>query len=268
MTSRSLRCALHVHSTYSDGEFTLGELRDVFVADGVDVVCMADHAEYFDEGRVATYVRELDACSDDRILFIPGLEFNCADRMHILGYGVTALVESEDPQVVITHVVKSGCVCVVAHPKDTHFERIEAFAVLPDGIETWNSKYDGRYAPRPATFALLRRMQSRKPAMRAFYGLDLHWKKQFRLLTTRLTAASRSREAILGALREGAFVGEKGELELSSSGTLDATIEERFARTHARSSAMKKTLKRAKEMTGWIGRNVPEPIKAQLRRLF
>lgn len=268
MTSRSLRCALHVHSTYSDGEFTIGELREIFLADGIDVVCMADHAEYFDAETVVRYANELEACSDERLHFIAGLEFNCVDRMHILGYGVTALVESEDPDVVIAHVATHGGVCVIAHPKDAHFARIESLTVLPDGIESWNSKYDGRYAPRPRTFAMLRRMQLRKPAMRAFYGLDLHWKKQFRGLHTRLDAVAGTRDAVLDALRQGRYVGVKGDITLASSGELDVRLEREFARTHARSSAFKRALKRLKEMSGWLGRNVPAPIKAQLRRLF
>jgi aryl-alcohol dehydrogenase-like predicted oxidoreductase len=49
------------------------------------------------------------------------------------------------------------------------------FDPLPDGIEVWNSKYDGRYAPRPGTFEMLARTKVRRPDVRAFYGQDLHW---------------------------------------------------------------------------------------------
>ena len=36
-------CALHVHSTFSDGEFTLAELREKYLLAGCSVVGMADH---------------------------------------------------------------------------------------------------------------------------------------------------------------------------------------------------------------------------------
>ncbi len=58
--------------------------------------------------------------------------------------------------------------------------------MLPRGLETWNSKYDGRYAPRPGTFDLLLRVRERRPDMLAFFGQDLRWKQQFRGLFTEL----------------------------------------------------------------------------------
>ena len=53
-----------------------------------------------------------------------------------------------------------------------------SFARTPHGLETWNSKYDGRHSPRGRTFRLLHRLQKRRPTLRAFYGQDLHWRMQ------------------------------------------------------------------------------------------
>jgi predicted metal-dependent phosphoesterase TrpH len=89
---------IHAHSTYSDGEYTLTELRDVFVASGCTFVCMTDHAEYFDVEKVRSYRAECERLSDDQFVFVPGLEFTCERRMHILGYGVTELVSTTDPE--------------------------------------------------------------------------------------------------------------------------------------------------------------------------
>ena len=101
-----LKVAIHCHSTYSDGEFTLAQLRDVFVGQGYDAVCMTDHAEWFDQTSFRNYLKECADLSDDRFCFVPGLEFECERRMHILGYGVTELVDSIDPQDVIRHIEK------------------------------------------------------------------------------------------------------------------------------------------------------------------
>ena len=84
-----LQGALHIHSTYSDGELTLAELRQVFVAAGCRFACVTDHAEAFDDARLEAYRRECDEQSDDRFRFIAGLEYTCEGRMHVLGYGVT-----------------------------------------------------------------------------------------------------------------------------------------------------------------------------------
>ena len=39
-----LRGALHIHSTWSDGEFTLSELRHILVGAGCRFACVTDHA--------------------------------------------------------------------------------------------------------------------------------------------------------------------------------------------------------------------------------
>ncbi len=50
--------AIHLHSVYSDGEFTLAELREALVAAGCSFACMTDHAEYFDRLMTRDYVAE------------------------------------------------------------------------------------------------------------------------------------------------------------------------------------------------------------------
>jgi hypothetical protein len=263
-----LKGAMHVHSTYSDGEFTLAELRRVFLDEGCTFVCMTDHAEYFSPDQLRQYVDECHALSDDRLLFVAGLEYECEKRMHILGYGATQRVDSQDPETVIRHIEQQGAVSVIAHPKNDSFEWIETFETLPDGIETWNSKYDGRYAPRPETFALLQGLRERKPAMRSFYGQDLHWKKQFRGLFVQLDSAPTNARDILTALANGAYIGVKGELALPSSGILDKELLSQFASAHAISYRMWHFLKQGKQVLDRVGIRVPESVKAQLRRIF
>jgi hypothetical protein len=267
-----LKGAMHVHSTYSDGEFTLAELRRVFMNEGCAFVCMTDHAEYFDPDKLRQYHDECQALSDDQFLFVAGLEYSCEQRMHILGYGATQRVDSQDPEAVIRHIDQLGAISVIAHPKTDFFEWIEKFETLPRGIETWNTKYDGRYAPRPETFALLQRLRARKPEMRAFYGQDLHWKKQFRGIFVQLDSASTSAptktQGILTALTNGAYSGVKGELAMPSSGVLDEKLLSQFADAHAVSYRMREFMKQGKQLLDRAGIRVPESVKAQLRRIF
>src|SRR5262249_42770602 len=150
--------------------------------------------------------------------FVAGLEYGCRNKMHILGYGATALLGTTAPEEVIRAIGRLGGVSVIAHPKDEHFPWIETFAQLPAGVEVWNSKYDGRYAPRPQTFALLRRLQKRRPSLRAFYGQDLHWRKQYRGLYVRVRCQAPDRAQILAALALGDFVGVMRGLTLPSTG--------------------------------------------------
>lgn len=263
-----LKGAIHIHSTYSDGEFTLPELREIFLAEDCAFVCMNDHAEYFDAEMISAYVRELASLSDERLRFIVGMEYECERRMHILGYGATRLADSKDPQTVIRHIEAQGAVSVIAHPKDEFFEWIESFENLPQGIETWNSKYDGRYAPRPGTFALLQRLRERRPEMHAFYGQDLHWKKQFRNLFVQVECDSAEPEKILSALASGAYVGQKGDLKLPSSGMISPELAVQFSAAHDRSYRMWRFLKEGKKALDRVGIKVPDSLKAHLRRIF
>jgi predicted metal-dependent phosphoesterase TrpH len=259
---------MHIHSTYSDGEFRLAELREVYAALGCRFVCMTDHAEYFDAAKLADYVAECAALSNESFQFIAGLEFTCDRRMHMLGFGVTQLTAATDPQAVIRHIKAAGGLAVIAHPMDSAFDWIESFDELPHGIETWNSKYDGRSAPRPQTFALLNRLQGRGPRLRAFYGQDLHWKRQHRGLLNRLQIDDAAREAILSAFERGDYYAVKGDLELPASGELSAELAARFGDVNRRYAGRRRLIKQAKKMIDRVGLRVPAPVKAQLRRIF
>jgi len=259
---------MHVHSTHSDGEFTLPELRELFLAEGCAFVCMSDHAECFDEDSVARYCHECESLSDEKICIVAGLEYRCDREMHILGYGANVLTKATDPQQIIQHISAQGAISVIAHPKNEFFPWIEGFANLPRGIETWNSKYDGRYAPRPATFALLQTLRQRNPAMLAFYGQDLHWKKQFHRLFVELDCNSPVRQTILAAINAGKYAGVKDSWRMDANGVLDTELLARFGRMQARSSSMWRLAKKIKGLLDQVGIAVPESLKASLRKVF
>lgn len=262
------RGVIHCHSTYSDGEFTLRELRDEFVRRRLDFACMTDHAEDFDAAKLAAYVEECAALSDERFRFVAGLEYECERRMHVLGYGVTSLAGTTDPQAVIRHIDAAGGVSVIAHPMDSMFDWIETFDTLPRGIEVWNSKYDGRHAPRPGTFRLLGRLRERRPEMRAFYGVDLHWRNQERELHNVVRCPEPTREAVLAALASGDYAARKGGLELPSDGRVSEELLAQFGARQARHRRVQRIFKSAKRVGGRFGRSLPAPVKARIRKLF
>jgi hypothetical protein len=263
-----LKGALHVHSTYSDGQFTLDELRRVYLAEGCSFACITDHAESFDGQTIRAYGEDLQRLSDSKFCFVPGLEYRCDRDMHILGYGAHVLATTANPEQIIRHIDSQSAIAVIAHPKNEFFSWIEEFNVLPKGIEAWNSKYDGRYAPRPGTFALLQRLRERAPEMHAFYGQDLHWKTQFRGLCVSLDCATLDPSLILAALAAGDYSAHKDEMELPSSGVLPEALLAEFSLANARSHRMRQFLKSSKQTLERIGIRVPDSVKAQLRRIF
>ncbi len=263
-----LKGVMHIHSTYSDGEFTLSELREVFLAENCAFVCMTDHAEYFDRESVHRYIAECEALSDARLRMVPGLEYRCDRDMHILGYHATQLFDGKNPQEVIRHIDAQGAISVIAHPKNDFFEWIESFSTLPQGIETWNSKYDGQYAPRSGTFAFLQRLKQQSPAMHAFYGLDLHWKKQFHNFFIELDCDSCESDAIVSALAAGTFAARKDSVLLPSTGVLPQALLDQFDRVNARSSRLRLLTKNGKKVLDRLGIKIPASLKTQLRRIF
>jgi hypothetical protein len=260
--------ALHIHSTYSDGEFSLRELRDVLGSAGCRFACVTDHADHFDAASLGAYVAECEALSDDQFRFIPGLEYPCENRLHIAGYGATVPIDSTDPATVIRHIAASGGIAVIAHPKDVWFDWIASLDEVPHGLEVWNSKYDGRYAPRASTFALLARLQHRRPDCRAFYGLDLHWRTQYRGLLVEVEAASVRPVDVLAALAKGAFAGVKDQMRLPSNGAVDMAWLARGQRTRGLSHGARQVLGSIKRVLDRAGIRVPASLKAQARRAF
>lgn len=263
-----IKGAMHVHSTYSDGDFKLDELRAIFLDQGCHFVCVTDHAEYFDQSSIRDYLDDLQRCSDQEFCFVMGLEYGCDRNMHILGYGASATSDTKDPQAVIRHIRSQGAIPVIAHPKDEFFPWIQQFETLPDGIEVWNSKYDGRYAPRPGTFALLQSLRTRVPEMRAFYGQDLHWRNQSRGLCVNVRCDVLDPAALLAAIAAGSYSAEREGLVLPSSGIVPVQLLEQFGRVHARSHRMWRFLKSSKQQLDRLGIRVPDSLKDQLRRIF
>ena len=80
-TERWLRCALHAHTTRSDGELAPRDLARHYARAGYDVLAITDHWRITADDSV------------DGIIVLPSVELNCilpgARDGHVLGYGVS-----------------------------------------------------------------------------------------------------------------------------------------------------------------------------------
>ncbi len=111
-----LRCALHAHTTRSDGELAPRHLARHYARASYDVLAMTDHWRITDEQSV------------DALLVIPGVELNCilpgARDGHVLGFGVDApeddlhALAREHSDLVATAdwIEARGGVAYLAHP--------------------------------------------------------------------------------------------------------------------------------------------------------
>jgi hypothetical protein len=111
-------CNLHIHSKYSDGTGTFGDILDAAAAAGVDVIITTDHNIHV-EGVEGYYER-----AGKRILMLTGEEIHDQDRdpqkNHMLVFGTDSELATlaSDPQSLIDRVNRLGGMTFIAHPDE------------------------------------------------------------------------------------------------------------------------------------------------------
>jgi predicted metal-dependent phosphoesterase TrpH len=137
MTPTPLLCELHAHSTWSDGELSLGELVDLYGESGFDVLCVTDHVGRTgwedprwcvrDEESFADYLDEIDneagrARITYGLLVIPGLELTYDDddplrAAHAVAVGLRTFVGMDDGlERALADARAAGAALIAAHP--------------------------------------------------------------------------------------------------------------------------------------------------------
>jgi hypothetical protein len=204
-----LRCALHAHTTNSDGELAPELLVRHYEWAGYDVLAITDH-----------WVRTVER-STRKLLVIPSIELNATaggpeHDAHVLALGVeadAAVPEGEFAPLpdVVGWIAANGGVPYLAHTywSGLRTEQWEACAGLV-GIEVWNTgceleigrgdsslHWDEALERGHRLFALATD-DSHHPG----YDSGVAW--------TMVRAAERTQEAVLEALRTGSFYGSTG----------------------------------------------------------
>jgi hypothetical protein len=202
-----LRCALHAHTTRSDGELAPDALAAHYARAGYDVLAITDHW------------RRTDAASDGLVV-LPSAELNCVlpgERDgHVLGYGIDTEpaelgAEYADLSRTAEWIEAHGGVSYVAHPYWSGV--VPGLLELPAnvyGIEVFNGgceleigrglssvHWDELLEGGARCFGLATD-DSHHPG----FDSDLAW--------TWVRADERSREGVLDALRRGAFYATTG----------------------------------------------------------
>jgi predicted metal-dependent phosphoesterase TrpH len=142
-----LLCELHAHSTWSDGELSLGELVDLYGTHGFDVLAVTDHVLRSDDPwplknpdgawiRGENFGDYLEAIREESdrarslygMLLIPGLELTYNDpdpdvAGHALAIGLRAFVAMEDGlETAMSDARQLGAAIVAAHPHSDQHE--------------------------------------------------------------------------------------------------------------------------------------------------
>ena len=219
-----LRCALHAHTTNSDGELAPKLLAEHYERAGYDVLAVTDHW------------RRTAVESTDRLLVIPSAELNCVlpegRDGHVLAFGIDAEPaelgsEYADLARTAEWIEKHGGVAYLAHPYWTGAAaaKLELPANVA-GIEVYNAGCElevGRGLSAVHWDELLESGllcfgiaadDSHHPG----FDSDLAW--------TWVRAAERSQATVLEALRTGAFYSSTGPL-IYEARAADGAVEVR-----------------------------------------
>ncbi|HLG21718.1 MAG TPA: PHP domain-containing protein [Candidatus Manganitrophaceae bacterium] len=267
--------ALHLHSVFSDGELALEALKERFKARGFDFLAMSDHAEMTTPEKMEGYVSRCRSLSDDAFLVIPGLEFAYpsafapgSGRLHLLGFGLERLEREERPGPMIDAIHRMGGVAVLAHPYPLHYPDYAQILGSLDGLELWNTKYNGRFAPALWNYRLLQEARKLRPGIFGFYGIDFHWEAQYDRLEVWVEAERLTAPLILEGLSKGAFYAEKEGTILTSDGRLTRSQEVSFARVERVYRIWRKLVSGGGRPFKMFGMKIPQRLKAMARKIL
>jgi hypothetical protein len=204
-----LRCALHAHTTNSDGELAPDTLARHYEWAGYDVLAITDH-----------WVRTEER-STKKLLVVPSTELNalCGPRendAHVLALGVQAepvIPENEFAQLqeVVDWILENGGVPYIAH---TYWSGLrtgqweECKGLL--GLEVWNSGCELEVGRGDASSHWDEALERG----RLWYALATddshHPGYDSGFASTWVRAADKTQEAVLAALTTGSFYGSTG----------------------------------------------------------
>ncbi len=184
---------------------SLSELRELFVANGVQFACMTEHVDELDPKRAVAFVAECATFSDETFLFIPGFEVPYR-HAHILMVGMRNFLGNYASSLEVLRTWSSEASFVVlAHPVRNNFDVEDGLLEQIDALEVWNQQYEGKRVPRIQSLKLFGALKKKKPSLVATGGIDFHRKEHFSAPLVHLEVEALSEDAIIEKLKAGAF---------------------------------------------------------------
>jgi hypothetical protein len=204
-----LRCALHAHTTNSDGELAPDLLARHYERAGYDVLAITDH-----------WVRT-DERSTGRLLVIPSTELDAqaggpAQAAHVLALGIEAdpvLPDDEFAplQEVVDWIVANGGVPYVAHTywsglRTAQWEACEGLC----GLEVWNTGCELEVGRGDASLHWDEALERGRMLYALATDDSHHPGYDSGFAWTMVRARDRTQPAVLDALRHGSFYASTG----------------------------------------------------------
>ena len=252
---------VHAHSTNSyDGTMSYPQLREFFHARGFAFVCMTEHIEELGQADIDRIVVDCRRHSDERFLFVPGIEMDCF-VIYFLGIDHVQ-VDFASNQTIFDSLARVASMCVLSHPVKAGFEYPEWVRHRCDAVEVLNTKHDGHHYFRPESEELHRSIARDRSDVVRLAGMDFHSPKEWCDVRLRLSREGPLTEAfVLGELRAGAFKVLKGARAMDDYGVVERTLARGRTRIMDVAHGVHRTMTRN-------GIRVPSPLKRRLRRFL
>ena len=268
-----LRGIAHVHSRWSyDGCHDLKEIAAFAHGQALDFVLMSEHNRTLSDATMATFVAECDALTRATgVLMVPGIECEATpDYVHVLGYGVRALVRDRHVDAITAAVHAAGGFAVLAHPlyRDAAGHVGSADLERLDGWEVWNAKADGCWYPSDAAVRRLVELRRRGAGLVPMAGADLHRIEADPRLILEVTCPAREAAAILAALARRAYR-VKGRMWTFVAS--DPLREPPRTPQRVAAAAALDVRRRTRRLHAWLARHglrAPAPLVHAARRLL
>lgn len=190
---------LHVHTVYSDGRGTVGEVLERALDRGLDGLAITDHEtlEGYFEARA----------SDSGLMVLPGFEVK-TDAGHVLVLGLERLpprIEKIGYEELIGWARGLGGLTVLAHPAAGRFRLGRWMSCKPDVVEVFNASY-------PSDYLVERGLRlAERLGLPAIGGSDAHHPQTVGDAFTVVEVGDPDRDFVVEAIRAG-NVGFEGEL--------------------------------------------------------
>lgn len=252
---------VHAHSNNSfDASMSYAELRDFFSARGLHFACMTEHIEELTQADIDRIVDGCRSHSDERFLFVPGIEMDCF-VIYFLGVDHVR-VDFADNRSIFESLHRAASLCIFSHPIKAGYRYPDWLIERCDGVEVLNCKHDGTHYLRPQSERLYRRIRTRRPGAVALAGLDFHGPRGYASIRLRLTAAGPLTEQhVLQSLKGGAFEIVKDGVPMRSFGTFKRSMLQARIHLMDASHGVHRMITRA-------GIPVPRGIKRAIRGIM
>lgn len=206
----------HCHSNISyDAKLSYPQLRDTFMQQGLDFVCMTEHIEKLKQADIDKIIHECRSNSDNEFLFIPGIEM---DVFVIYFLGIKPLaVDFTSSRTVFDSLHQNARLCIFSHPIKASYTYPSWLIELCDGVEIWNTRHDGNFYPRKQSLKLLSEVKKTRKHALALAGMDFHKKTDLSAANFQLnTAGELTEQFVLEQIANGNYTIYKNDIPTDS----------------------------------------------------